>query len=299
MNKSPLSVFAPAKINLYLHVTGRQEDGYHTLDSLVAFADIGDQIRLSPASEFSFAVQGPFASSFTAKERDSSPNSANLAVRAAWALAQALQKQPKFKITLTKNLPVASGLGGGSADAAAVIWALLEKWNVPRQSVPKIDHLLRDLGADVPLCFFCRPAQVAGVGDIIQPVTLPEMPVLLVNPVRFCSTAQVFGRFDAPYAQAPEKITETEDAEALLSLLSARRNMLEEAAIQIVPDIAVVLDLLKAQAGCRLARMSGSGATCFGLFSDAGAALEAAEALLVRYPRWWVRTGTLNRPIRY
>ncbi|HTK85097.1 MAG TPA: 4-(cytidine 5'-diphospho)-2-C-methyl-D-erythritol kinase, partial [Patescibacteria group bacterium] len=137
-----LSVFAPAKINLYLHVTGRRDDGYHLLDSLVAFADIGDRLTLAPANDFSFSAQGPFANAFTAKERDASPNSANLVVRAVWALSQAVQRPPQVRVTLTKNLPLASGLGGGSADAAAALWALLEWWSLPQQAVPELAALM-------------------------------------------------------------------------------------------------------------------------------------------------------------
>ena len=295
-----LTVFAPAKINLYLHVIGRRDDGYHLLDSLVAFADIGDQVRISPANDFSFTAQGPFASAFTAKEKDASPNSANLAVRAAWMLARAAQREPRVKIALVKNLPLASGLGGGSSDAAAVLWGLTEYWNLSPQAVPAMDGLMLKLGADVPACYACRPAFIRGVGDVAATVPdLPELPVLLVNPGKRCSTARIFSEFDAPFAAPPEESALPPSRDGLLSFLEDRRNMLTGPAVRAVPEIAAALESLEGQRGCVLARMSGSGATCFGIFDDEDAALAAAERILAAHPSWWVRAGTLNRPERY
>ncbi len=294
-----LSVFAPAKVNLYLHVTGRRDDGYHLLDTLVAFADIGDRVTLAPASDFSFSVQGPFARSFTAKERDASPNSANLVVRAVWALSQAVQRPPQVRATLTKNLPLASGLGGGSADAAAALWALLEWWGLPPQAVPTLNELMDKLGADVPACFSCRPQWVGGAGEKLAPARgLPEAPVVLVNPGKHCRTADVFAAFDGKFITGGEKPA-FDDFDSLLEFLDRQDNMLTPAALQLVPEIGAARDLLALQPGCHLARMTGSGATCFGLFGSEEDASRAAENILAHNPQWWTGVGTLNRPERY
>lgn len=299
-SSATLSVFAPAKVNLYLHVTGRRDDGYHLLDSLVAFADVGDRLTLSPANDFSFSAQGPFANGFTAKERDASPNSSNLVVRAVWTLSQAVQRSPQVRVTLTKNLPLASGLGGGSADAAAVLWGLLEWWGLPPQAVPKLPELMNTLGADVPACFSCQPQWVGGAGEKLKPVSgLPEAPVVLVNPSKHCRTADVFAGFDGKFIPHGSDQPAFEDFEGLLGFLDRQDNMLTRAASQLVPDIVTARDLLALQPGCRLARMTGSGATCFGLFDGDESAARAAENILTHNPQWWVRAGTLNRPERY
>lgn len=294
-----LSVFAPAKINLYLHVTGRLDNGYHTLDSLIAFADTGDSISIEAASDFAFQVDGPSASAFNAKELDSSPNSSNIAVRAAWALARAAQKTPNLRIKLTKNLPLASGLGGGSADAAAVVWGLCEWWGIPR-TMPYLADLMIDLGADVPVCFSCKPTHVRGIGDILEPApALGEVPILLVNPGTHCPTSSVFkgfrGRFREPTV-LPASLHAYPD---LLRFLGAQDNDLEMAAMDVEPMIGTTLEALRAQKGCDLARMSGSGATCFGLFESEHAVRKAAEIVSVKNPGWWVKPGWLNRPERY
>src|SRR3989339_388717 len=173
-------IFAPAKINLFLHVTGRKDD-YHLLDSLVVFADIGDEVILEPAVDFSFEITGPFASHFRVAESDCSPNSGNLLVRAVWKMAEAARKKPDVKITLVKNLPLASGLGGSSTDAAAAIWGLLEHWRMVKHP-PFLADLLLNLGADVPACLDCRPVLMRGKGEILSPIQeMPELPILLVN----------------------------------------------------------------------------------------------------------------------
>ncbi len=295
-----LTIFAPAKINLYLHVTGRLDNGYHALDSLVAFADIGDEIRIEPAAlDFSFKMQGPYANAFGPKEFDASPNSSNLAVQAAWAISRAAQKIPNVKITLTKNLPLASGIGGGSSDAAAVIWGLMEWWGIPRQS-GYLPSLLASLGADVPVCLNCEPARLRGIGDIIDRVPpMPEIPVVLVNPGKSCPTAQVFARYSGTFRE-PGKLPERLDTLAdLTAYIGAKENDLLAPACQVVPEIENVLRVLDFQAGCRLARMSGSGATCFGLFENEKHARDAAKNIKSENPDWWVRAGILNRPERY
>jgi len=291
-----IAVLAPAKINLYLHVTGRRADGYHTLDSLVVFADMGDRIRLKPAKELSFSIDGPYARAFPASGKDSSPNSANLVVRAAHRLADAIQRDLALDIRLTKNLPPASGIGGGSTDAAATIWALLEWWGIPPQAVPGLDDLMLGLGADVPVCFACAATRMTGIGEKLEPVeALEEIPAVLVNPGRPCATTAVFGELKGAFG---EKAPDYEGSD-LIGYLTQTRNDLTQAASALVPEIAEALGLIEKQQGCRMARMSGSGATCFGLFGSEMEALEAAEEILRAHPNWWVRATVLNRIQRY
>ena len=295
-----LTIFAPAKINLYLHITGRLDNGYHTLDSMVSFADIGDEIRIEPAPlDFTFNVEGPYAHGFSPKEIDASPNSSNLVVQAAWALSRAAQKTPDVKIKLTKNLPLASGLGGGSADAAAVIWGLCEWWGLSRQSA-YLPALMATLGADVPACLNCKTARLRGIGDIIDPVPpMPEIPIVLLHPGKSCPTAQVFSRYNGAFHQ-PKKLPDKLDTlEDLTAFIGPKKNDLHDPACGVVPEIENALRVLDAQAGCRIARLSGAGATCFGLFETEKQAQEAAKTLGFENPDWWAHAGTLNRPERY
>lgn len=293
------TIFAPAKINLYLHVTGRLDNGYHTLDSLVAFADVGDQIHIEAADDFEFSVDGPYKNAFGPKELDASPHSSNLVVQAAWALSRATQKKLDVRVKLTKNLPVAAGIGGGSSDAAAIIWGLLEWWGLPKQAA-FLPELMLDLGADTPVCFTCTPLRMQGIGEILEPApSMEEIAVVLVNPGKVCMTADVFRTSDAPFENAqtlPDALTEFDD---LIDFLSAQKNSLQNAAISVVPEIGYVLSALEAQKGCALARLSGSGATCFGLFEDEARAKIAAGAISKENPDWWVTSGWLNRIERY
>ncbi len=294
-----LTVFAPAKINLYLHVTGRRPDGYHLLDSLVAFADVGDRLSSAPANDFLFDIQGPYAAAFTAADRDAGPKSSNLVVRAVRTLSAAVKRPPQVRVTLTKNLPLASGLGGGSADAAAALWGFLEWWGMNAAAVPGFDNLMRGLGADVPVCLSCDPQWVGGTGENLTPASLPEMPVVLVNPGKLCRTADVFAGFGGNFGAAAEKSSALDDVDSVIAFLAAQDNMLANAAVKLVPEISAAQEALAKQPGCKLARMTGSGATCFGLFADDEDAANAAENILSQNPRWWVRVGTLNRPQRY
>ncbi|MDB5408602.1 MAG: 4-(cytidine 5-diphospho)-2-C-methyl-D-erythritol kinase [Rhodospirillales bacterium] len=286
-----IRVAAPAKVNLYLHVVGRRADGLHELDSLVAFADIGDVVTASPAADLSFAIDGPFAGSL-AGEAD------NLVLRAATSLAAHLGIVPAAALRLTKNLPVASGIGGGSSDAAATLVALSRLWRGDLAPAA-MDDLAVALGADVPVCLFARPAWLGGIGEAIAPApALPETGIVLVNPGIALPTPAVFkarrGAFSAParFAEAPR------DAAALAALLRSRGNDLAPPAIAIVPEIATVLDALEGCDGALLARMSGSGATCFALFATREAAVIAAGSLAAERLGWWVAGGRLltDRP---
>lgn len=294
-----LTIFAPAKINLYLHVTGRMDNGYHTLDSLVAFADIGDQLKIEPAQDFEFEAIGPYSSAFGPMELDDSPHSSNLVVQAAWALARATQKVPNVKATLTKNLPLAAGIGGGSSDAAAMIWGLLEWWGLSPQA-HFLPGLMARLGADIPVCFNCAPARMRGIGDILDPAPpMSEIPIVLVNPAKPCMTADVFRTYSAPYKEPhtlPENLVDFGD---LVAFLKTQDNDLFEPACAVVPSIRNVIQALEVQEGCGIARLSGSGPTCFGLFESEADALNAAAQIAEDNPDWWVKSGWLNRPERY
>lgn len=279
---------APAKLNLYLHVTGRRADGYHLLDSLVAFSDIGDQLSVAPAPRLALHITGPFAPDLA---QDEPPK--NLVWRAAEALAARLGRAPDVALTLEKNLPVASGIGGGSSDAAAALKALAAHWQASLDE-SALCAIAAGLGADVPVCVIARAAFFGGIGDeIVAAPKLPPAPLLLVNPGIALPTAAVFrarqGAFSSParFAAAPASAAE------LAALLEERRNDLTEAAIGIVPAIGAVLATLAAQPGALIARMSGSGATCFALFATTAAAEAAAASLQSEQPRWWVAAGTL------
>lgn len=294
-----LSVLAPAKINLFLHVIGRRADGLHLLDSLVGFTDIGDELKIEPADHFEFVVKGPFSGSFEHSERAPSADSQNSVVRAAHALAHMTGHSLDIKITLQKNLPLASGIGGGSSDAAACVWGLMKLWSVPPQP-PFLDDLLLALGADVPVCFHCKTTQMRGIGEkLAQLSSFPECPIVLVNPGVSCSTAEIFKSYDLlehPYTAMP---TEFDTVYELCEFLKRVDNHLYKPALQKLPILSSVLETLSETDNVLLARMSGSGATCFALYETEEAAERAAEEIAIQHPAWWVKSGWLNRPQRY
>lgn len=278
-----IEVFAPAKINLTLHVTGRRADGYHLLDSLVAFAGVGDTVTAEVADHLSLQIDGPMAAGLYAGDD-------NLVLRAARLLAPG----GGAALRLTKRLPVASGIGGGSADAAATLRALARLWSLP---LPDQARALA-LGADVPVCLDCRPARMRGVGEGIEPLVtpLPDAWLVLVNPGVAVSTPAVFAALDRrDNPPMPDRLPDWPDAGSLAAFLATQRNDMEAAAIRLQPVIAVAKEALAAQTGCLIARMSGSGATCFGLFANAAQAGHAAEALKQNHPGWWVTPAPLLR----
>lgn len=293
------SIFAPAKINLFLHITGQTHDAYHTLDSLVSFADIGDNITLSPSPSFSFEIRGPFANGFSAEDKGSTINSGNLVVKAARALSQIADKSLNVKIILEKNLPLTSGLGGGSADAAATLWGLQDFWDLPRNT-DYLMPLMRKLGADIPVCMLSAPTLMRGIGDQLSSApAMPEIPIVLVAPNEACSTKDVFLKHDRSF-QNPVDLPKTfSSVQNLVNTLRGLDNDLTDAAIDLVPGIANVLNALEQQSTCLLARMSGSGASCFGIFESEKQAEKAAHAIQTDNPDWWVSTAWLNRVERY
>ena len=276
----PLEEQAPAKVNLDLRVTGRRPDGYHDLDSLVAFAACADRLTFAPDRRLSLELSGPFAAALAGQ-------SDNLVLRAARRLADRAGCPPHVRIALDKRIPVAAGLGGGSADAAATLRGLSRLWQL-ELTVADLLPLALELGADVPVCLRSRPARMRGIGERLEPVGLPALDLVLANPNRAVSTAQVFAGLGAIAPPCEPDGPLPSGRADLLAWLRARGNDLEAPACRLAPAIAEVVETLRAQPGCRLARMSGSGATCFGIFDDQPAAAHAAEALRRARPDWWM-----------
>ena len=278
---------AQAKLNLYLHVVGRRADGFHLLDSLVGFADIGDRIAVAPAAHLSLSVEGRFAADLA------SDDPGNLVWRAAETLARRLARSPDVALTLEKNLPVASGIGGGSSDAAATLKALIDLWQA-KLELSELNDIAASLGADVPVCLGAQSAWMGGIGEQVETApVLPRAPLVLVNPCVALPTPAVFKARRGPFS-LPARFTEAPaDAAALATQIAARRNDLTEPAIATLPIVAQVLERLNAQDNTLIARMSGSGATCFALFPTSTAAAAAAARLQADAPDWWVAAGHL------
>lgn len=270
---------APAKINLALHVRHRRADGYHELETLFAFLQHGDTISVAPAPAASFRVTGPFAAGLEG-EGD------NLVTRAARLFGEVFGSPGSLAIVLDKHLPVASGIGGGSADAAATLRAFARLHAVAVDD-PRLFTIAEQLGADVPACLLGRSAIGTGKGEHLVPVDgLVDTPVLLVNPGVAVSTGQVFRAWDG-VDRGPIGPGD------LLARAVSGRNDLEPPARALAPVIGDVVTLLQAQAGVRLARMSGSGATCFALFETAGAREQAAAIIRAAQPGWWCLESAL------
>ncbi|HYE49937.1 MAG TPA: 4-(cytidine 5'-diphospho)-2-C-methyl-D-erythritol kinase [Azospirillaceae bacterium] len=279
---------AAAKLNLYLHVLGRRDDGYHELDSLIAFTGAHDVVSVTPAAGFSLTVEGPFAAPLLLEGP-----AGNLVSRAASLLADSLGRAPDVAITLTKNLPVASGIGGGSADAAATLRALAVLWDLAPDD-PRPAALAPRLGADVPVCLFGRTAYFGGAGERVEAApALPDAWLVLANPGVPVPTRDVFAARRGGWS-APARLERAPaDAAELALMLRERGNDLQAPAQEVAPAVAEVLAALDVTPGCLLSRMSGSGATCFGLYADAEAAAAAARLLARVRPAWWVQAAAL------
>ncbi len=283
-----LRIPAPAKINLYLHLTGKRSDGYHLLDSLIAFAGIHDRVSVAPADGLSLTIEGPYGDDLKGTQAD------NLVLKAARRLAVAAGTEAGADIWLDKRLPVASGIGGGSADAAAALTGLSELWGVDGAGGPDLEKLALDLGADVPVCLFASAAFIGGIGEeIARSPALPPAWLVLVHPGVALSTPEVFAAREGGFSEPARFDDAPESAQALADILAGRGNDLTAAAISLRPAIGDVLKALEAADECLLARMSGSGATCFGLFDDAGGAARAAAIMSQNHPQWWVRAAPL------
>jgi 4-diphosphocytidyl-2-C-methyl-D-erythritol kinase len=281
-------MLAKAKINLHLHITGRAENGYHQLDSLVAFTSLHDEIQIKPSDKFQLNISGLSAN---CSEED------NLITRAAHLLAKHENISPHIQIDLVKNIPLAGGLGGGSADAAATLTSLKKLWNISSDDV--IESIAASLGSDIVACLNNKPVVMRGTGNTILPA--PHMPTLfgvLVNPNVACSTPEVYKVYAQSHRAFSTDIQFPDQFESALSLCAFlrqnTRNDLTEAAITIAPDIKDVLESLDKIPDCLLARLSGSGATCFALFDSESNAQECYTKIQHSHPNWWINQVTIN-----
>lgn len=284
-----MTLEAPAKLNLYLYLTGKREDGYHELESLVAFTELSDRLTIAPAESLSLEVEGEFASHVG--DVDS-----NLVMKAARLLASKAKSPVGAALQLTKNIPVGAGLGGGSADAAATLRGLNRFWklNISQQD---LHYLATRLGADVAMCLHSAPAIARGIGDVLTPVfpVPPSCSVLLVHPGVPLLTKNVFAkaRLGDP---APPWRPQMKTTKAFIESLALTSNHLQRPAIAVDSRVAEVLIALETlQPAADLVRMSGSGACCFGLYSDPTAAARAHTAISKTYPNWWVALTQLKR----
>ncbi len=282
-----LSFPAPAKLNLYLHVTGKREDGYHLLDSLAAFPQgVEDTITIEASDRFEFIAQGPYAEGLAGP--------GNLVVKAAEALAMVTGRSLQCRITLDKHIPPGAGLGGGSSDAAAVVRGLLSFW---KMEVPEdvLGPLLTKLGADVPVCYFGEACRFRGIGDRIE--TAPSWPPLwitLIWPGISSFTKDVFAAFQKPFTAERTSLPARFDTrQDFLAFLKTTDNDLTEAASSLSPAIQDAFEALRANNAPSLVRMSGSGSCVFGLFEDEGACETATNKIAADHPSWWVRAGRI------
>lgn len=289
MNPSALHESAPAKLNLYLHVTGRRPDGYHLLDSLVVFVDLSDRLEAVPADRLTLSLRGPFAEGIEAGE-------GNLVLGAANLLRETAGVREGAAIALHKNIPAGAGLGGGSADAAAALRLLMRLWRVTLPP-PALHALASRLGSDVPACLESAPCTLSGVGHELRdaPLDIPAH-FLLVSPRKPLLTADVYRAFDGAFTPATPFSCAGLSAPALASLLAERRNDLERPALRLLPELAGLLEALRRLPGCLLVRMSGSGSACFGLFERRAEAQRAAESLRSQRPGWWVAPASMLPP---
>jgi 4-diphosphocytidyl-2-C-methyl-D-erythritol kinase len=287
-SSAPLVEFAPAKINLTLRVIGRRADGYHELESLVAFADTGDRLTLDVSERLALSVRGPTAQA-------SGNIDDNLVLKAARAFVTRFDSARAGRFILNKTLPVAAGIGGGSSDAAAAL-RLLARLNGVAADDARLFDIAAAIGADVPVCLVPRARVMRGIGDKLSaPIAGAALPAILVNPRVAVPTKDVFARLAEMrrgIAAAAPAETETSSIE---TMIAPGVNDLEAPAVSLQPIIADVLGALRALPGAKLARMSGSGATCFALFPSLRAAQNAAKTLRAQHPSWWVRGCMLNR----
>jgi 4-diphosphocytidyl-2-C-methyl-D-erythritol kinase len=272
---------APAKLNLFLRVVGKRADGYHLLDSLVVFAEFGDSVTAAPADELYLELTGPFAATLTAE-----PD--NLVLRAARALQKATGTAKGAHLTLDKHLPVASGIGGGSSDAAAALRALNRVWGLGLGS-EALAEIGFTLGADIAVCVHAEARRMSGVGEVLEPVAgLQSAPLLMVNPGIGLPTAPVFKTRGGPFSEPFGALPATLDAASLARIVAEAGNDLTAPASALCPAVLQVIQAIAAEPGCLAAAMSGSGATCFGIFADDASAARAGQALAARQPGWWV-----------
>lgn len=286
-----MRIVAPAKLNLFLHITGKRPDGYHLLESLAAFTSFGDVLEIAPANALSLEVSGPFAAAVEGGSES------NLVLRAAKALQEHAGISKGAHISLHKHIPVGAGLGGGSSDAAAALIALSSFWQLSLDKAA-LHSISAPLGSDIAVCLLRKPAWVTGAGEHVTPVSFSgTASVVMVNPRVPLLTADVYRQFrpgfTAPVAPPPALRT----FDALVRYLKPLGNVLETPAVALQPMIRDMLVVLAATEGCALARMSGSGATCFALYEDAASAKNAAHALRRAHAGWWIQESELSEGV--
>jgi 4-diphosphocytidyl-2-C-methyl-D-erythritol kinase len=282
-----ITEFAPAKINLFLHVGERRADGFHALQSLVVFASVGDVLRFAPADDLRLSLEGPFAKGLEAE-------SDNLILRSARLLAAETGAAPGAEITLTKNLPVSSGIGGGSADAAASLRGLVKLWGLSLRDNRTL-ALAEQLGSDVPVCMGSHSSWMEGRGERVTPsATMPSLTIVLVNPGVAVPTAKVFSSLRTRRGVEGMNPPAWKSVGELIGYLETTSNDLEAPAREIAPVIGEAVSAIANSRDVLLARMSGSGATCFGLFADEGSAQAAARGISAAHPDWWCAAGILK-----
>ena len=277
-----VTVLAPAKVNLLLHVVGKTANNYHLLQSLVYFADFGDEITIEENNEFSFENTG-----IKIPEKNS-------IINAAERLSKIFQQPLNCKITLNKKIPMGAGLGGGSSNAAATIKALLQFWNAQLEAV-QLSELLINLGADVPSCYMAQAGYFEGIGEQVKPVSnAPPLHAVLGNPNKHSATENIFKSFKNPHKTSIPLPNEFQSADKLIEFLKTTENDLTTAASKATPEIIEILNILDAEENTLLSRMSGSGSTCFALFKNKEQALKLEKKLKSDHPEWWWQAVTLN-----
>ncbi|MEQ9491657.1 MAG: 4-(cytidine 5'-diphospho)-2-C-methyl-D-erythritol kinase [Alphaproteobacteria bacterium] len=290
MSQDDRTVLAPIKLNLYLHITARRESGYHEVDTLIVFTDFGDNVRVEPSDRLEIAVEGPFADDLPEAQAD------NLVLKALDRMRREVGVEAGARVTLIKNIPVAAGVGGGSSDAATAMAAAAKMWNLPKSAMTPMLKVAAKVGADLPACLFRKPCFARGYGEVLDEAPqMATMGVLLVNPGIKVSTPAVFERRRGGFSPfMADSSAQLRTIPALLEFLKERENDLTEAAISLCSPIEDILWTFDDIKDCRLARMSGSGATCFGLFDT----VEAAEAAAASFtnPNWWARAAKLTMP---
>lgn len=286
-----VTVTAPAKLNLFLHVVGKRSDGYHLLESLVAFAEFGDTLHVEPSGLLSLEIAGPFAEALQQESHK------NLVMRAATELRFRGGTAEGARMLLEKNIPIAAGMGGGSSDAATAIDELCRLWKL--WGIDDIRHgIATALGADVKMCLKPKNCFVQGIGEKITPVSMAfDMGIVLVSSGTPLPTESVFKKLQGPYtpklASLPSAFA---SAPQLIAYLADKRNDLQETAVAQVPEISDALHALRSTLGCGYAAMTGSGATCFGLYEDIDKSMQAAQAMRSTFPSWWIQATRLRRP---
>lgn len=290
MPHNTFTLTASAKINLFLHITGKRDDGYHLLQSLMVFVDVGDVLSFAPHDSLFIDVEGRFAGDLISPQD-------NLIYKAARALADEYKTQPRGRILLDKKLPVASGMAGGSADAAATLKGLSRLWGLAEEP-DRLRRVAERLGADVPACLMKKTVWAEGIGEKMTPLPgMPDMHFVLVNPIVETPTADVFRKFRerGRFSPAIQFMGRRKTMFEWIADLKMYRNDLTEAATHISPDIVAVLHAIEQTAGCHFARLSGSGATCFGVYDNDNSAKAAVNKLRQMHPDWWIVATNITK----